>query len=100
VPTWMYDAASYAYPDDPSLPYYGYNTGTAPASNLTALGAYYARVAQWYMRGGFTDELGVPHVSGHALPITHWEIGNEVDYEHGHTPRWVPALSGVCKGTW
>ena len=27
------------------------------------------------------------HSSGHFLNITIWEIFNEVDYEHGHTPQ-------------
>jgi hypothetical protein len=33
------------------------------------------------------DELGVPHDSGHHLNITTWEVFNEPDYEHGHTPE-------------
>ena len=37
--------------------------------NLTQLGDYYANVASWYMRGGFVDELGQVHRSGHKLPI-------------------------------
>jgi len=68
----------------------GYEKGPAPASangGLSALGAYYGRLLAWYTRGGFFDEYGNAHVSGHRLNITLWEVFNEVDYEHGHTPQ-------------
>jgi hypothetical protein len=73
-PTWLYDATSYAYADDPALWNYGYYHGAAPAGNLTALGDYYGRVAAWYTRGGFTDEAGVAHTSGHFLNWTVVEL--------------------------
>jgi hypothetical protein len=66
----------------------GYEKGSAPASlhgGLQALGDYYGRLLAWYTRGGFVDELGVKHTSGHHLNITVWEIFNEPDYEHGHS---------------
>lgn len=28
----------------------------------------------WYTRGGFTDEYGVFHKSGHAFDIPYWEV--------------------------
>jgi hypothetical protein len=33
------------------------------------------------------SRYGEFHESGHFLNITIWEIFNEVDYEHGHTPQ-------------
>ncbi len=32
-----------------TLTRYGYNRGTAPAGNISALGDYYGRVAAWYI---------------------------------------------------
>ena len=101
APTWLYDATSYAFADNASTPWYGYNTGTAPAGNLTALGDYYGRVAAWYMRGGFTDEYGARHDSGHAYPIEWWEVFNEPDYEHGRTPEsYTLEFDAVVRGVW
>jgi hypothetical protein len=33
-----------------------------------------------YTKGGFVDECGVPHSSGHAFTWKVWEVLNEVDY--------------------
>jgi hypothetical protein len=81
---------------------YGYNRGTAPAADVEALGDYYGRVAAWYMRGAFTDEYGLLHSSGRPpLPITRWEVGNEVDYEHGHTAAsYTVEYDAIVKGIW
>ena len=91
-PTWLYDGADWGYSKECSqangCKSGGYEKGTAPASfhgGLEALGDYYGRLVAWYTQGGFTDELGKRHTSGHFLNITIWEIFNEPDYEHGHT---------------
>jgi hypothetical protein len=78
------------------FPRYGYNRGTAPAGNISALGDYFGRVAAWYeilevinrisvmlsaryMHGSFEDEYGRVHASGRPpINITRWEVGNEV----------------------
>ena len=93
-PTWLYDATDWSYnpvcTSANTCKSRGYEKGTAPASahgGLEALGDCYGRLLAWYTRGGFTDEYGEHHVSGHHLNITVWEIFNEVDYEHGHTPQ-------------
>jgi hypothetical protein len=93
-PTWLYDNASWGYnsvcTSANTCKYRGYEKGSAPASahgGLSALGDYYGRLLAWYTRGGFHDEYGEFHASGHYLNITIWEIYNEVDYEHGHTPQ-------------
>lgn len=92
-PTWLYDSTSWGYNTDctPSngCKMGGYEKGTAPASahgGLPALGDYYGRLLSWYKNGGFVDEYGERWESGHRLNITIWEVYNEVDYEHGHTP--------------
>eukprot|EP00937_MAST-01D_sp_MAST-1D-sp2_P004543 g4543.t1 len=91
-PTWLYDGSDWSYSkactQAGGCKSRGYEKGVAPAAfrgGLAALGDYYGRLLAWYTRGGFTDELGVKHTSGHFLNITTWEIFNEPDYEHGHT---------------
>lgn len=85
-PTWLYSPSQFAYVDDADVPFYGYDRGTAPAVNGTALGDYYGRVLSWYTQGGFVDEYGQGHTGGHYLNFTRFEVFNEPDYEHGHTP--------------
>lgn len=41
----------------------------------------------WYTQGGFIDELGQRHESGHHYKIDYWEVLNEVDFEHHMTPE-------------
>ena len=86
-PTWLYNPASYAWQEDPAVPWYGYDTGVAPARNLTALGDYYGRLAAFFVRGSFVDEVGVTHTrpAGPVARMPLFEVFNEVDYEHGHT---------------
>jgi hypothetical protein len=105
-PTWLYDATSWGYNTECTAAngclYGGYEKGTAPASahgGLPALGDYYGRLLAWYTRGGFTDEYGTQVDSGHTLNITLWEIYNEVDYEHGHTPQsYVQEFDAIVAG--
>lgn len=70
------------------------------------LGNYYARLVSWYTNGGrahnslrvranilfgrtggFKDEYGKYHPSGHRYNIPYWEVLNEVDSEHSMTPE-------------
>jgi hypothetical protein len=80
----------------------GYEKGTAPASahgGLDALGEYYGRLLAWYTKGGFVDELGVEHKSGHFLNITTWEVYNEPDYEYHHTVQsYTQDFDAIVKG--
>jgi hypothetical protein len=55
------------------------DTATAPDSAYQRLGDYYARLLSWYEKGGFTDELGVYHSSGHYYHFDYWEAFNEPD---------------------
>ncbi len=55
------------------------DTATVHDSAYRRLGNYYARLLSWYEKGGFTDELGVYHASGHNYKFDYWEAFNEVD---------------------
>jgi hypothetical protein len=49
----------------------------------------------WYTQGGFTDELGKRHESGHHFKLDYWEVLNEVDFEHSMSPQFYTALYGA-----
>ena len=89
IPQWMYKTDKpVAYPSDPNQVTWEYEQGTElrdPSGKEVA--DYYARLLSWYTQGGFTDEAGKRHDSGHHYPIAYWEFLNEVDFEHGMTPQ-------------
>ncbi len=62
---------------------------------LSQVSGYYERLINWYNNGGFTDEYGVVHKSGHYMNISHWEVLNEIDSEHSMTPE-VRKLDLFC----
>jgi len=109
TPQWMWKTpAPVAYPADPDQVVWDYTAGNELRDPTAAeLGAYYARVAAWYTRGGFTDERGREHRSGHRFPIAWWEVLNEPDLEHKLTgPQYtriydavVAAVRAVSPGT-
>jgi hypothetical protein len=73
---------------DPDLVNWSYNQGTElvdPSGKQVA--DYFARLLSWYTRGGFTDELGKYHSSGHHYKIDYWEVLNEPDLEHRISPQ-------------
>ena len=80
------------YPADPDEVTWNYTPGTElrdPSGK--ELGDYYARLVNWYVNGGFTDELGQRHESGHRFKIAYWEVLNEPDFEHETTPEQYTA---------
>jgi hypothetical protein len=89
IPQWMVKTAKpVTYPDDPDAIEWNYNQGTElrdPTGREVA--EYYARVANWYIRGGFTDERGVRHDSEHHYRFAFWEVLNEVEGEHQFSPE-------------
>jgi hypothetical protein len=89
IPQWMYKTEKpVTYPADPDQVVWNYEQGTELRdSSLLELGDYYARLVNWYTQGGFTDEFGKYHESGHHYPIAYWEVLNEVDFEHSMTPE-------------
>ena len=87
IPEWMFTTpAPVVYPDDPNQAMWNYSQGTQ-LNDVKAMGDYFGRLASWYMQGGFTDELGKFHSSGHHYDIRYWEVFNEVDGEHDMTPQ-------------
>jgi len=87
IPEWMFTTPQpVAYPADPNQVVWDYSQGKE-LHDLQALGDYYGRLASWYARGGFTDELGKFHSSGHHYDMRYWEVFNEIDSEHEPTPQ-------------
>jgi hypothetical protein len=85
-PGWMWvlpSGTTYTYPDDINDTDFNYNQGTQLRDpSLKEISDYYSRLVSWYVKGGFTDECGVYHHSGHSYEIGYWEVLNEVDVEH------------------
>lgn len=64
-----------------------YATGTEfRDSTLEEAADYQLRLASWYLKGGFRDENGRWHPSGHHYRFAYWEVGNEPDLEHQLSP--------------
>jgi hypothetical protein len=89
IPAWLFKTPQpVTYPADADAPVWNYTQGTELNDpTLKELGDYYARLVSWYGQGGFTDELGVRHNSGHHYDIPWWEILNETEAEHNTTPQ-------------
>ena len=90
TPDWMWNfTAPYIYPHDVNTIDDSYNSGTQLSDpTLKQVGDYYARLVSWYVHGGFTDECGVYHHSGHHYDIEYWEVLNEPNSEHHIMPAY------------
>jgi glycosyl hydrolase family 39 (putative alpha-L-iduronidase) len=84
VPQWLFRTpARVPYPDDPAAQSWDYLQGTELRDPSRAeLVGYFARVAAWYAAGGFVDEAGRAHRSGHHYRFDAWEVLNEPNAEH------------------
>ncbi len=89
IPEWMFKTPKpVPFPADPDEPVWDYQQGTEFRDpTLKEVADYYARLVSWYTKGGFTDEYGKRHESGHHYKIDYWEVLNEVDLEHQMTPE-------------
>jgi len=89
IPQWMVKTEQpVGYPDDPDQPVWNYTQGSEFRDpTFKEVADYYARLLAWYTQGGFTDELGKRHESGHHYTISHWEVLNEPDLERHLTPE-------------
>lgn len=89
TPAWMWETPEkVTYPDNAYKTSWSYNQGTKLRdASLKELTDYYVRVFSWYTKGGFTDELGKFHQSGHHYKIPYWEVLNEPDLEHNISPQ-------------
>lgn len=93
IPQWLFKSDKpVTYPADPNQVDWHYEQGTELKDPTgKELGDYYARLVSWYVDGGFTDEDGVRHESGHHYKLPIWEVLNEVDLEHRTTPEQYTA---------
>ena len=100
TPAWMWKTDSVVkYPDNPYQVYWDYNQGIELRdSTLKELSGYYARLFSWYTKGGFTDELGRFHKSGHYYKIPYWEVLNEPDFEHSISPQLYTKMYDAIVG--
>ena len=94
IPQWMYKTDKpVPYPADPSQVTWDYEQGTELRDpSMKEVADYYARLLAWYTQGGFTDEFGKRHESGYHYPISHWEVLNEVEFEHHFDPETYTRL--------
>ena len=89
MPAWLFKTDKpVTYPADPNQPFWNYTQGTELCDpTAKQLGGYYERLVDWYVNGGFTDENGKRHESGHHYKFPVWEVLNEVESEHSMTPQ-------------
>ncbi len=91
IPRWMFNVPEIALPSDPGGTSYQYAEGTKgellkdPSGKQFA--EYQARIFQWYTQGGFTDEIGRYHKSGHHFNIDFWGVLNEPSFENHISPE-------------
>jgi hypothetical protein len=103
IPAWMFKTAKpVTYPQDPDQATWDYTQGNELRDpTMKELGDYFARLVSWYTNGGFTDEFGKRHDSGHHFDIAYWEVLNEIDLERKPTPeqyvRWYDAIVSAIK---
>jgi hypothetical protein len=77
-------------PDDPDAVDFSYSGGTELAVPIETVADYYRRLVAWYTQGGFTDEFGTFHASGHDYDFPYWEVLNEL--EHSLSPEFYTQL--------
>jgi hypothetical protein len=89
IPAWLHKTDKpAAYPADPDQVTWTYTQRTALRDpTMKEIGDYYARPLAWYTQGGFTDELGQRHESGHRYDVAYWEVLNEPDLEYPSDPQ-------------
>ncbi|MGH7105807.1 MAG: hypothetical protein ACREFT_04810 [Acetobacteraceae bacterium] len=90
LPAWIFQtqqpAAVPRDPDQVTWTYSEFNKAQVTAEAVRRAAAYQARLASWYVTGGFTDELGHWHSSGHHYHIDYWEVLNDPDFEDSLGP--------------
>lgn len=100
TPAWMWKTdTEVKYPDNAYQVFWDYNPGlTLRDTTMREVAFYYARLISWYTKGGFTDELGVFHKSGHHYSIPYWEVLNEPDLEHNISPQLYTKMYDAIVG--
>ena len=98
MPQWLWlDSAGknnrVPYPDQADRCVWNYEQGQQLVDGSgTQAGDYYGRLFAWYTQGGFVDEYGSEHVSGHEFDFQWWEVLNEIEGEHGMNASTYTAL--------
>jgi hypothetical protein len=94
IPQWMWKTPeSISYPANPDQITWTYEQGAELRDpSMKEVANYYARLVSWYTKGGFKDEYGHQHASGHHYNFDYWEVLNEVDLEHHMTPQFYTVL--------
>lgn len=100
IPQWMWKTPNpVPYPSDPNQVDWHYEQGTQLVDpSMKQVAEYYRRLVSWYARGGFKDEYGHQHKSGHHYKINYWEILNEVEFEHHMTPEFYTRIYDAIAG--
>lgn len=88
IPTWMFlTPEPVTVSADLDENHWHYEQGTELRDPTCAeVADYFYRVASWYIAGGFTDELGRWHESGHHYRFAYWEVLCEPDIGHRIAP--------------
>lgn len=94
IPAWMWKTEKpVTFPDDPYKVFWDYTQGTELRDpSMKEVADYFARLLGWYTKGGFTDEVGKRHESGHHYKVAYWEVLNEIEFEHHWTPEQYTKL--------
>jgi hypothetical protein len=89
IPQWMVKTGKpVSYPADPDGVTWTYTQGSDFRDpTFKEVADYYARLLSWYTKGGFTDELGKRHESGHHYKVAYWEVLNEIELERDLSPE-------------
>jgi hypothetical protein len=94
IPHWMFVGGDQIeIGDDRDHIHWDYEQGTQfRDETLEEVADYFFRVASWYIAGGFTDELGVRHESGHSYRFAQWEVLCEPDLNRRMSPELYTRL--------
>lgn len=88
TPQWMFKTEKHHYPDTADGLDWQYNEGTELRDpTMQEIADYHARLVSWYTKGGFEDEYGKWHRSGHDYKLEYWEVLNEIELEHKLSPQ-------------
>lgn len=86
-PTWMFNTSDWSYPLNPNKVDWSYPKGGLYSNTTQKVAEYYGRLLSWIVKGEFVDELGNVITGGPRFPLTHWEIFNEIEFEHNLSPQ-------------
>lgn len=100
IPHWMFlGGEAVEVGDDPAAIHWDYEQGTEfRDQSLAEVADYFFRLASWYTAGGFHDENGAWHESGHNYRFSHWEVLCEPDLNRHLSPEVYTRLYDAVVG--